>query len=278
MLTRKRVLPLVAAAVVVLTVALLTWSQADGRRPAPAAPQSSWQSSSPAPTPSQAPTGAATALWTPPGIVATTAVDELQVFDAPDGRVVHSLSPWSAVSHPRTLLALQEQVVGDATWFHVLVPVQPNQTTGWIRAEDVSVTRTTASVHIFVAERELELWDGEELILTAPVAVGTDQTPTPPGVYSVTDPLDSTHNDTGVYGAYALGLSGFSEVLETFNGAPPQLAIHGTNEPALIGQSVSNGCIRLHNEDVLALVEHVALGTPVIIHASRDDLTVGIRD
>ena len=276
MLTRNKLLPLIAGAVVVVTLALIAWSQADGRRPAPAAPQSSWESA--APTPSDPSTGATIALWSPPGIVATTAVEELQVFDAPDGRVVHSLSPWSAVSHPRTLLALEEKIVGDATWFHVLVPVQPNQTTGWIRAEDVSVTRTTASVHIFVAERELELWDGEELILTAPVAVGTDQTPTPPGVYSVTDPLDSTHNDTGVYGAYALGLRGFSEVLETFNGAPPQLAIHGTNEPALIGQSVSNGCIRLHNEDVLALVEHVALGTPVIIHASRDDLTVGIRD
>lgn len=207
-------------------------------------------------------------------IIATTAVDELDVFDAPDGSVTATLGEWSlATFQPLTLLAIEEQVVADVRWLHVLIPAQPNQSTGWIRADDVTISSTDITVNIYVAERELELLDGESVLLTASVAVGTDETPTPPGVYSVTDPLDSTHNDTGVYGAFALGLSGFSEVLETFNGAPPQLAIHGTNEPDLIGQPVSNGCIRLNNPDVLAVVERAELGTPVIIHASRADLT-----
>ena len=41
--------------------------------------------------------------------------------------------------------------------------------------------------------------------------------------------------------------------------------LHGTNEPWLIGQSVSNGCIRLTNEDVLHLYDRVPLGTYVTV-------------
>ena len=41
--------------------------------------------------------------------------------------------------------------------------------------------------------------------------------------------------------------------------------IHGTNQPSSIGHEVSFGCIRMHNEDVLALYQHVEPGTPVIV-------------
>ena len=39
--------------------------------------------------------------------------------------------------------------------------------------------------------------------------------------------------------------------------------IHGTNEPNTIGQSVSSGCIRMMNEDVIDLYERVPVGTRV---------------
>jgi lipoprotein-anchoring transpeptidase ErfK/SrfK len=42
-------------------------------------------------------------------------------------------------------------------------------------------------------------------------------------------------------------------------------AIHGTNEPSKIGHFVSHGCIRMYNEDVMELFEHVPLGTPVVV-------------
>jgi lipoprotein-anchoring transpeptidase ErfK/SrfK len=41
--------------------------------------------------------------------------------------------------------------------------------------------------------------------------------------------------------------------------------IHGSNEPETIGQAVSSGCIRMTNEDVADLYEHVKVGTKVII-------------
>jgi hypothetical protein len=43
-------------------------------------------------------------------------------------------------------------------------------------------------------------------------------------------------------------------------------ALHGTNNPASIGQSVSHGCIRLRNEDIQTLYEMVPIGTPVFIY------------
>ncbi len=41
--------------------------------------------------------------------------------------------------------------------------------------------------------------------------------------------------------------------------------IHGTNEPELIGQAVSSGCIRMLNEDVIDLYDRVPVGTKVVV-------------
>ena len=41
--------------------------------------------------------------------------------------------------------------------------------------------------------------------------------------------------------------------------------IHGTNDPSTIGGQVSSGCIRLTNEDVTDLYNHVNIGTKVIV-------------
>lgn len=41
--------------------------------------------------------------------------------------------------------------------------------------------------------------------------------------------------------------------------------VHGTNEPWLIGHAVSNGCIRLTNEDIVDLYDRVPVGTKVLV-------------
>jgi len=43
-------------------------------------------------------------------------------------------------------------------------------------------------------------------------------------------------------------------------------ALHGTNQPASIGRSVSHGCVRLRNEDIQHLYGMVSVGTPVFIY------------
>jgi L,D-transpeptidase-like protein len=43
-------------------------------------------------------------------------------------------------------------------------------------------------------------------------------------------------------------------------------ALHGTDVPSSIGQSVSHGCVRLRNEDIETLFQIVPVGTPVFIY------------
>lgn len=45
-----------------------------------------------------------------------------------------------------------------------------------------------------------------------------------------------------------------------------EIAIHGTDQPELLGGAISHGCIRMSNEDVLRLHAELDVGTPVIIH------------
>ena len=45
--------------------------------------------------------------------------------------------------------------------------------------------------------------------------------------------------------------------------------IHGTNQPEMIGQAISSGCIRMLNEDVIDLYNRVKMGSIVVVLAPR---------
>jgi lipoprotein-anchoring transpeptidase ErfK/SrfK len=46
--------------------------------------------------------------------------------------------------------------------------------------------------------------------------------------------------------------------------------IHGTNQPQTIGQSVSSGCFRLVNPDVIDLFDRVPVGTKVVVRQNPE--------
>jgi lipoprotein-anchoring transpeptidase ErfK/SrfK len=46
--------------------------------------------------------------------------------------------------------------------------------------------------------------------------------------------------------------------------------IHGTNQPQTIGQSVSSGCFRLVNPDVIDLFDRVPIGTKVVVRQTPE--------
>jgi len=46
--------------------------------------------------------------------------------------------------------------------------------------------------------------------------------------------------------------------------------IHGTNQPQTIGQTVSSGCFRLVNPDVIDLFDRIPVGTKVVVHQTPD--------
>lgn len=68
---------------------------------------------------------------------------------------------------------------------------------------------------------------------------------------------------SGAYGPWFIRLA-----------TPPftTIGIHGTHDPASIGTRCSEGCIRLHNEDVAELKEYVHPGLKVIILPGKEDL------
>ena len=49
------------------------------------------------------------------------------------------------------------------------------------------------------------------------------------------------------------------------NGKDTLFRIHGTNQPEYIGASISSGCIRMTNEDVIDLYNRVKMGTVVVV-------------
>jgi lipoprotein-anchoring transpeptidase ErfK/SrfK len=76
----------------------------------------------------------------------------------------------------------------------------------------------------------------------------------------------------GRYARYARGVPGGprnplgARALYLYrDGVDTMYRIHGTTEPASIGQSVSNGCIRMINDHVIELYERVPLGATVVV-------------
>lgn len=49
------------------------------------------------------------------------------------------------------------------------------------------------------------------------------------------------------------------------NGRDTEYRIHGTNEPEMIGQPVSLGCIRMYNIDAIDLYNRVKVGSKVVV-------------
>jgi lipoprotein-anchoring transpeptidase ErfK/SrfK len=162
------------------------------------------------------------------------------------------------------LVFLVEDDLGD--WLQVLLPIRPNGSTGFIRTADVELARNSYSIDIELSAHRLTVTKGDEVIADEVIGVGTAATPTPGGKYYLKELLEPP-DPNGVYGPYAYGLSGFSNVLEEFNGGPGVIGLHGTNQPELLGTDVSKGCIRMSNEAITKLAEVLPLGTPVHIEA-----------
>lgn len=160
------------------------------------------------------------------------------------------------------LVFLVQQVQGD--WLEVQLNTRPNQTTAWVRVDDVALRQVSHRIVVSLASRSMTVYDGQTAVMEAPVAIGDPTTPTPRGNYFI-DGAVRTPDPSGVYGPYQLSVAAFSEVLMTFGSGVGQIAMHGTNAPGLIGSAVSNGCLRMNNADVVRLANTVPIGTPVQI-------------
>jgi lipoprotein-anchoring transpeptidase ErfK/SrfK len=190
---------------------------------------------------------------------------QVEVFAEPDAaEPSHVLDNPNENGAPLVFLVEGQDHSGD--WLPVNLPVRPNGSTGYVRASDVDVVSNEYRVKVEIGAHRLTVTRGTETLVEAPIGVGTQDTPTPGGVYYVKELLQPP-DPNGAYGTYAYGLSGFSNVLEEFNGGDGVIGIHGTNDPSSIGQNVSHGCIRVTNDVINEMAGYLPLGTPVEIVA-----------
>ena len=193
-------------------------------------------------------------------------IAQLTIFSArsEESSQLKVLSNPGPFSGPRILETTGQTGNG---FIEVVIPILPNKSVGWVLAEDVTVSSTDQLIVVDLSDREATLFVDGVMTLSAPVAIGTDETPTPvleAIIDVIWDRNTSAENFSAVYGNNLFGLNQHSEVLQSFDGKRPAIAIHGTTQPELIGSQVSNGCIRMQNEDIAAFAEYVTLGTRVL--------------
>ncbi len=181
--------------------------------------------------------------------------------------IVVRLQPKSVYGTRQVLMAIGKRVNAacEATWYRVRLPAKPNGITGWVKAAGLVSEQTGTRIQVDLSARHLDLYRLSERVLRVPVAIGHVDTPTPTGSFYV-DVRYNLTDRAGPYGPGLLGIAAYSEAEQGWAAGNP-IAIHGTNAPSLIGSRASNGCIRVHNEDIVRIMKLAPTGTPVEIRA-----------
>lgn len=158
-----------------------------------------------------------------------------------------------------------EEVSKSGAWGRIELPYVWPRREGWIPLEGLERETTWVRVDVDLSEHTVRVFKRDQLLLKAAGATGAAASPTPPGDYAVTDRVPFS---AGSYlGSFAFGISGIQPRLPAGWTGGDQLAIHGTNSPSTIGQSVSAGCVRVSESTLDRLLPLLRLGTPVQIHA-----------
>lgn len=227
-------------------------------------PSSSVPATSPGAGPPSSGTGTGTPLPAGPTLVATARPElaSIPVFDSTDGD-----EPGRTIANPSEYGVAQVFVVLERAGerLQVALPVRPNGSAGWVRVGDVELTTHEYRIDVYLGGHRMVVRRGSEVLVDEPVGIGREDRPTPGGAYYTWVLIAPTNSG---YGAYAYGLSGFSEVLDSFAGSDGRLGIHGTTDAASIGRDVSSGCVRVSDAVITRLVEDIGLplGVPVEVH------------
>jgi lipoprotein-anchoring transpeptidase ErfK/SrfK len=122
-------------------------------------------------------------------------------------------------------------------------------------------------IHIDKSENQLTYYYFKTKVRTFTVATGKTEIDTPTGVFPVKmlvkNPWYLKKNIAGGDPQNPLGKRWIGFEVPGTDGS--KYGIHGTNHPETIGTHASAGCVRMRNEDVVWLYEHVHVGTLVEI-------------
>jgi lipoprotein-anchoring transpeptidase ErfK/SrfK len=123
------------------------------------------------------------------------------------------------------------------------------------------VSQTRYRIDISLRAHRLWLARARRAVGSWVVGIGAPNSPTPTGRFELVEKLPGA--DFGsAYGCCMLGLSTMQNRGALAGG---QIAIHGTNWPASIGASLSNGCVHGTDAMLRELWHRVPLGAPVFI-------------
>lgn len=158
---------------------------------------------------------------------------------------------------PLTLMVTEGQPGDD--WVKVQLPIRPNGQEAWVPTTDYRISSIFHRAEVNLTTQRVVVWEDGDVLAQTDAVVGGASSPTPFGSFYVASSVED------YFGEPALVLSSFSEVLDTFDGGLPVIAIHRTfGEGQESDDNVgSNGCVRVPVETIRFLAEHVPLGTPV---------------
>jgi lipoprotein-anchoring transpeptidase ErfK/SrfK len=149
-------------------------------------------------------------------------------------------------------------------WLGIVSPVIGNGRIGWIRTSVAKLLRVNYQLDVSLSQRHVTVLYRGRQIARYLIAIGMPSAPTPTGDFSVTDRL-KTGDPSGPYGCCILATSAVApHPIADWSGGN-RIAIHSTPETSSIGHNVSHGCMRLTLPEGQWLIEHIPLGTPVII-------------
>ena len=189
---------------------------------------------------------------------------EVAVHARPFGPVLRRLSARTEFGSARRLSVVRSL---RGRWLAVTTPELGNGRLGWIDAADRSVrfARTPVALDVDLSLRQLTVRVGDRVARRVRIGVGRPGSPTPTGRFAITDKLSGPEFGS-YYGCCILALSGRQPNLPPGWQGGDRLAIHGTPNPAGIGDAVSAGCLHASAADLRALMKTVDVGTPVRIH------------
>ena len=196
-----------------------------------------------------------------------TMLNDAPVYAKPGGGkavgTARADTSWTG-SRAVLLVAASKRDASGRLWLKVLLPIRPNGSAGWILATHARLGTTSARIEVSLRARKLRLRVAGKTVMTTRTVVGKRSTPTPRGQFAIYERAASPRGTN--IGPFALHLTAFSDVLQSYDGGPGRIAIHGRSGSLLadpLGSARSHGCVRLSNSALKLLARFAKPGTPV---------------
>lgn len=147
-------------------------------------------------------------------------------------------------------------------------PVAPPAPAAEPAAAPAQTQEVSTRLVLRLGQRRVEVYRGETLEASYPVAVGKPGWETPTGDFAVLSTIENP-GWTSPFTNEVLPPGPDSPLGERWiafwTDGENMIGFHGTPNRASIGQAASHGCVRMYNEHIRELYELVDIGTPVTV-------------